>query len=105
VFKKKFLRRWNFFFDFDGVSTDNKVYINQDGVESVICDRGDGLGTQMLKEAGIPKLILSTETNPVVLARAKKLDIPVEFGCQNKEEFLENYLIKHGIDKENTIFV
>lgn len=92
-------------FDFDGVFTDNKVFINQDGVESVICDRGDGLGIQMLKEAGIPMLILSTETNPVVLARAKKMAIPVEFGCQKKENFLENYLKENGINLENTIYV
>ena len=31
-------------FDFDGVFTDNKVWVDQNGVESVRCDRGDGLG-------------------------------------------------------------
>jgi D-sedoheptulose 7-phosphate isomerase len=92
-------------FDFDGVFTDNKVYVNQDGVESVVCDRADSLGIQMLKKAKIPMMILSTETNPVVLARAKKMNIPVEFGCLDKEAFLESYLSQNGICKENTIYV
>jgi D-sedoheptulose 7-phosphate isomerase len=92
-------------FDFDGVFTNNKVYVNQDGVESVVCDRGDGLGIQMLKEAGIPMFILSTETNPVVSARANKLSIPVEFGCENKEVFLKDYFKRNNISRKNVIYV
>lgn len=62
-------------FDFDGVFTDNKVYVLQDGTECVRCDRGDGLGIGMLKSAGIPMLVLSKERNPVVQARCDKLGL------------------------------
>jgi 3-deoxy-D-manno-octulosonate 8-phosphate phosphatase KdsC-like HAD superfamily phosphatase len=36
-------------FDFDGVFTDNMVYVFQNGTEAVRCSRGDGIGLQKLK--------------------------------------------------------
>jgi D-sedoheptulose 7-phosphate isomerase len=92
-------------FDFDGVFTNNKVYVDQNGIESVVCDRGDGLGVQMLRERGVPMLVLSTETNPVVKSRAKKLSLPVEFGCGNKKIFLTEYFKSQGIIPQNTIYI
>merc|ERR1711916_167370 len=55
--------------DFDGVLSDNAVYVDQNGVEAVRCDRGDGLGLSTLKKTGLPLLILSKEQNPVVTRR------------------------------------
>ena len=62
-------------YDFDGVMTDNKVYVNEEGQEMVQVNRGDGLGISLIKKLGIKQIILSTETNPVVSVRAKKLNI------------------------------
>ena len=45
-------------FDFDGVFTDNTVYVSQEGMESVRCWRGDGLGLTALKEIGIDAVIV-----------------------------------------------
>ena len=70
-------------FDFDGVFTDNKVYTAQDGTETVMCDRRDGLGVKMLRERGIDMFILSLETNLVVEARARKLGIDAHQGCED----------------------
>ena len=92
-------------FDFDGVFTDNKVYTAQDGTETVMCDRRDGLGVKMLREHGVPMFILSLETNPVVAARARKLQLDVEGGCEDKAEFLEQYLQEHDIGSENLIYM
>lgn len=84
-------------FDFDGVFTDNKVYLNQDGVESVRCDRGDGLGIDFLRSArelGRIKadvFILSKEPNPVVLARARKLKLDCRHGVVRKKDFMDAY--------------
>jgi len=64
-------------FDFDGVLTDNKVYVDQNGKESVCCSRSDGLAFDVLRKLKIPTYILSTETNIFVTQRAKKLKIPV----------------------------
>lgn len=92
-------------FDFDGVFTDNKVYTSQDGVEAVMCDRRDGLGIAMLKELNIPMFILSTETNPVVITRGKKMGLKVHHGRKNKKEFLTEYFQKHNINSKNVIYV
>lgn len=77
--------------DFDGVMTDNRVLVNQDGVEAVFCNRGDGLGIDMLREAGFQMLILSTETNKVVQARAEKLKIALIHGTSDKLATLNEY--------------
>jgi YrbI family 3-deoxy-D-manno-octulosonate 8-phosphate phosphatase len=73
-----------FIFDFDGVLTNNLVYLDQHGTESVSCSRADGLAFEVLRKLNIPTYILSTEVNPVVKARAKKLKIPVLQGLSNK---------------------
>lgn len=78
-------------FDFDGVMTDNRVLVHQDGSEAVWCHRSDGLGVRWLKERGIRVLILSTETNPVVQARANKLAIPCIRGSENKLTALQRF--------------
>ena len=64
-----------FFFDFDGVLTDNKVYIDQNGNESVRCSRADGLAFKALKKINKPTFIISSEANHVVKKRAKKLGV------------------------------
>jgi YrbI family 3-deoxy-D-manno-octulosonate 8-phosphate phosphatase len=70
--------------DFDGVHTDDRVLIGADGSEYVTTSRSDGMGVRMLREAGIPVLILSTEQNPVVSARAAKLRVEVLQGVDDK---------------------
>lgn len=92
-------------FDFDGVFTDNRVLTDQNGVEAVFCHRGDGLGIDMLRAAGQRMLILSTERNPVVAARAAKLRIPVAQACRDKAAFLQNYLREEGISPKHTVFM
>ena len=92
-------------FDFDGVFTNNKVYVDQNGIESVVCDRGDGLGVQMMRERGVPMLVLSTETNPVVKSRATKRALPVKFGCGKIKKFFSEYFKSQGITPQNTIYI
>jgi len=92
-------------FDFDGVFTDNKVYTAQDGTETVMCDRRDGLGIEMLRNAGVPMFILSKETNPVVAARAGKLKMNVHGGCDDKAPFLDRYFAENRIDPANVIYM
>lgn len=75
-------------FDFDGVFTDNRVLVHQDGTESVFCNRSDGLGLGMLVKDGVEAMVLSKEKNPVVSARCKKLSLPCIQACDNKREML-----------------
>lgn len=72
------------FIDFDGVLTDNFVYVDSDGMEVVRCSRADGIGLEKLKKHGIKPIIISTETDPVVSARARKLRIECVQGVVDK---------------------
>lgn len=92
-------------FDFDGVFTDNTVYVSETGAEMVRCSRADGLGLRRLESVGIKPLIISTETNPVVARRGKKLAVDVHHGCTDKFALLHELLISHGLEFEQVAFV
>ena len=92
-------------FDFDGVFTDNTVYVWQDGSEAVRCSRSDGLGLQKLERVRIPAVIISTEINPVVSARSRKLGIRCLQGCQDKLEALGTVVRELGISLSQVAFV
>jgi N-acylneuraminate cytidylyltransferase len=70
--------------DFDGVMTDNRVMVGQDGEEAVMCHRGDGWGIARLKEQGVAIMVISTEKNRVVEARCKKLGLESIQSCDDK---------------------
>ena len=92
-------------YDFDGVMTDNKVYVDQDGKETVQVNRGDGLGISEIKKLGIEQIIISTEQNPVVSTRAHKLGIPCLQGIENKKMALFDYCKENDIDLKNVAYV
>ena len=92
-------------FDFDGVFTDNTVFVTQDGVESVRCWRSDGLGLSRLQGMGVSSFIISTEKNPVVTARAGKLKIPCKQGVEDKAAAILETCRELGVDPACTMFV
>jgi 3-deoxy-D-manno-octulosonate 8-phosphate phosphatase (KDO 8-P phosphatase) len=92
-------------FDFDGVFTDNMVYVFEDGSEAVRCSRGDGIGLQKLKQLGIETVIISTESNPVVSARARKLNIRCLQDCRDKKTALANIVAELDIVLDEVAFV
>jgi len=94
-------------FDFDGVMTDNTAWVDENGVESVRVSRSDGMGVERLQKAGIPVMIFSSEPNPVVAARARKLNISVVhgIGIGDKGARLVNLLAEKGIDPAQVVYV
>jgi len=92
-------------FDFDGVFTDNTVYVTQDGVESVRCWRSDGLGLSRLRGIGVHAFIISTEANPVVTARANKLKMLCKQGVEDKSAAILETCQELGIAPAHTMFV
>ena len=92
-------------YDFDGVMTDNKVYVDQDGKETVQVNRGDGLGISEIKKLGIEQIIISTEKNPIVSTRAKKLGIYCLQGIENKKDVLINFCQKNDYELEYVAYV
>lgn len=92
-------------YDFDGVMTDNRVMVDQNGIESVMVNRGDGYGVTNIKKLGIKQIIVSTEVNPVVARRAEKLKIDVIHGVEDKKTIVSNYLKENGYNPENVMFI
>jgi len=92
-------------YDFDGVMTDNKVYVDQNGNEMVQVNRADGLGISEIRKLGIQQIILSTETNTVVGARAKKLDLFCLQGVDDKAQALADYCENHRIELIDVAYV
>lgn len=91
--------------DFDGVLTDNRVWVDQDGREAVMAYRSDSMGLKRLMAHGVETLILSTEVNRVVAARAQKMGVPVLHGVQDKAERLRQYLAEKQIDPQTVVFL
>lgn len=92
-------------FDFDGVFTDNTVYVSQKGDESVRCWRSDGLGLSRLQRIGVSLFVISTEANPVVTTRANKLKLPCKQSIADKAVTILETCRELGIDPAQTMFV
>jgi len=92
-------------FDFDGVFTDNRVWTNEHGEESVACWRGDALGLRRLEEVGVDVLILSTEVNEAVGARGRKIQAPVVQGVADKLPVLREEAARRGVALDDTAYV
>ena len=91
--------------DFDGVMTDDRVYINEFGQEMVACSRSDGMGIGLLKKAGIKIAVISSEENPVVARRCEKLGIEVYHGVSEKAKVLTDLLERNSINPDETVFM
>jgi len=91
--------------DFDGVLTDNRVWITEDGSEAVVCSRSDGLGLAMLRARDIESVVLSSETNPVVAARCQKLGISCRQGVEDKKATLLALATEHNVDLAQVVYV
>lgn len=92
-------------YDFDGVMTDNCVLVLEDGREAVRANRADGLGIEMIRAAGLRQVLVSTERNPVVAARARKLGLNVIQGCRDKAAAVRRLCESEGLDPKRLAFV
>lgn len=92
-------------FDFDGVFTDNRVWTNEHGEESVACWRGDAHGLRRLEEVGVDHLIISTEVNAAVGARARKIRATCIQGVADKPPVLREEIAKRGFTLEETAYL
>ncbi|HNE68586.1 MAG TPA: acylneuraminate cytidylyltransferase [Anaerolineales bacterium] len=93
--------------DFDGVVTDNLVITDQDGRESVTASRSDSMHIKKLREMGVEVMILSSEPNPVVLARAKKMGVEAihNVGMQDKGRVMREVLAQKNVKAQNVVYV
>ena len=93
--------------DFDGVITDNRVWVNQDGHETVAAYRSDSVRVKDLRAIGIEVLILSSEPNRVVEARAQKMGVEALHGIalHEKGRAMREILEQKNLKAENVIFI
>ncbi|HNF36829.1 MAG TPA: acylneuraminate cytidylyltransferase [Anaerolineales bacterium] len=93
--------------DFDGVVTDNLVITDQDGRELVTASRSDSMHIKKLREMGVEVMILSSEPNPVVLARAKKMGVEAihNVGMQDKGRVMREVLAQKNVEAQNVVYV
>jgi len=92
-------------FDFDGVMTDNRVWVDSDGHEFIAAYRSDSMGIHSLRAVGIESVVLSTETDKAVEARCRKIGIEVMQGVKDKATRLKNYLAEKAIDPQQVVYV
>ena len=91
--------------DFDGVMTDNRVFIDENGKESVYVSRADGQAIHILKSIGVDLVIMSTEINGVVTRRAEKLKVECIQSVINKKECLKQYCSEKNIELNDVAYV
>lgn len=92
-------------YDFDGVMTDNRVLLSENGTESVTVNRGDGLAVDLIKKEGIYQVVISSEKNKVVSKRGEKLGLEILQGISDKLEVLKNYCRENNISPEEVVFI
>jgi 3-deoxy-D-manno-octulosonate 8-phosphate phosphatase (KDO 8-P phosphatase) len=92
-------------FDFDGVFTDNRVWTNEHGDESVACWRGDGFGLRRLDEVGVGYVIVSSEASAAVAARARKLRAACVNDVPDKLVVLRDQAAERGVPLERTAYL
>jgi len=71
--------------DIDGVWTDARMYYSADGDIMKSFSTYDGMGVKLLREAGIPLIIMTGEDTEIVTKRAKKLGINFIFQGENEK--------------------
>lgn len=92
-------------FDFDGVMTDDHVYVTEDGVEMIRASRRDGMGIERVRKLGLPMAVISKETNVVVARRCEKLKIECFHGQEDKASLLSEWASERGIAPATIVFV
>jgi N-acylneuraminate cytidylyltransferase len=93
--------------DFDGVITDGRVWTDENGKETVAATRADSMRVRQLREHGIEVMILSSEVNPVVKARAEKMGVDAihGLGLNEKGQALQKFLSEKNLDPSQIIYV
>ena len=95
-----------FFVDFDGVLTNNKVIVNEKGIESVICSRSDSLYSEMIKKDFLVDIIIiSSEKNNVVKSRARKMNLSCAHGVDDKYKYINKYIKGKNLKFKNLAYI
>lgn len=105
--KKKFLPKLSLILlDFDGVMTDDRVWVDEQGHEMVAANRGDGLGLELVRKyLDIPVVVISKERNPVVAKRCEKLHLPYKQGIDDKVSIIKALMSEYSVVPEQVAYI
>ena len=92
-------------FDFDGIFTDSKVTVNQDGIESITCSKRDSMGLNELRRVGMKMCVISKEQNKVVAIRCQKLNLECLIGIDNKLVEFKKIIQREGLTPDQVAFM
>ncbi len=93
-------------FDVDGVLTDGRLIVDDDGKEYKAFFSKDGLGIKMLQKTGVTVAVITARTSNVVIHRMKNLGIEhVYQGQLQKRPAFEKILADLGLDAEQAAYV
>jgi len=92
--------------DIDGVWTDARMYYSADGDIMKSFSTYDGMGVQLLREAGIPLIIMTGEDTEIVAKRAQKLGIDRIFQGENEKlKRLKEVCTELGITLDEVAYI
>lgn len=92
-------------FDVDGVFTDGRFYLSDDGIESKAFHTQDGFGIRRLIESGIDVAVISGRKSNAVVRRMQELGVQhVELGCSDKVAAFDRILETLGLDLAQTAY-
>ena len=92
--------------DFDGVVTDNCVYISDDGIMSRKLNFKDVIGFYKLKRHGIDVAIISGEKNSAIETIAKNCEISeVHQRIRVKIDVLKDIINKYNLSQEEYLYI
>ncbi|MDX1507336.1 MAG: HAD-IIIA family hydrolase [Woeseiaceae bacterium] len=93
-------------FDVDGVFTDGRFYLSDDGAETKAFNTQDGFGVRQLLKQGIEVAVISGRKSRAVERRMSELGVRhVILGCNDKTAAFDELLGKLGIAADETAFV
>ena len=93
-------------FDVDGVFTDGRFYLSNEGVETKAFSTQDGYGIRCLLEAGIEVAVISGRSSAAVDRRMQELGVKhVIQGCKDKVAAFGELTASLGIAGKDCVFV
>ena len=93
-------------FDVDGVFTDGRFYLSDDGCESKAFNTQDGFGIRALLQAGIEVAVISGRHSKAVELRMSELGVThVIQGCKDKVAAFDELIDKLGVGLDQTVYV
>ena len=92
--------------DFDGVMTDNCVYISDSGDCSRKINFKDVMGIHLLKKNGFDMAIISGEKNHAIELLAEKFDVKeIHMNIRKKIDVLKNIVEKYSLSEEEFVYI